>query len=104
MAGTRETSIRSYNYFVDSAIVAGGYGANKLEFVDLDDGTPFLSHSILIINDGAAAITFRFTADPGSGVPHGLVSNGETLQLDFKRARQIYLTGTALNAYRLWAW
>jgi len=105
MAGTRESSIRSYNFFVDSTIQGGGtYAENKHEFVDVDDDTPFLSHSITIVNDSVNDISFRFTADPGGGPAHGLVTQNETLQLDFKRARRIYLSGTAGSEFRLWAW
>jgi len=105
MAGPGNTSIRSYNCFVDGAIAgAGTYAENQHDFIDLDDGTPFLSHSILIVNDGAADINFRFAPDTGGGVSHGLVATNEQLQLDFKRSRRIYLSGTAANAFRLWAW
>lgn len=104
MAGTQNSSIRSYNFFVDSALVAGGYPTNQHEFIDVDDQTPFLSHSVLIVNDGGAAINFRFSADPGGGAAHGTVEPTETLQLDFKRARRIYLSGVAATAFRLWAW
>lgn len=104
MAGPGNTSIRSYNFFVDSTITAGGYAANQHNFVDVDDQTPFLSHSILIVNDGAAALTFRFSPDPGGGAPHGQVDVNEQVQLDFKRARQIFVTGGTGEAYRIWAW
>lgn len=104
MAGTGQTSIRSYNFFVDSTIAAGGYATNQHDFIDADDQTPFLSHSILIVNDSSNPITFRFTADSGGGAPHGIVAASEQLQLDFKRARRIYLTGTTADAFRVWAW
>jgi hypothetical protein len=105
MAGTSGTSVRSYNFFVDSTIQGGGtYAENAHEFIDVDDQTPFLSHSILIVNDGGSDITFRFSADPGGGAAHGLVEANETLQLDFKRAKRIYLAGAAGVAFRLWAW
>jgi len=104
MAGTGKSSIRSYNFFVNSTVQSGGFPANQHEFVDVDDGTPFLSHSVVIANDSANDIDFRFSPDPGTGASHGQVSNGETLQLDFKRARRIFLSGTAGSAFRLWAW
>jgi len=104
MAGTKNTSIRSYNFFSNLTLASGGYNANEYEFIDLDDGTPFLSQSILIINDGGSDLNFRFTPDPGGGASHGLVKTTESLQLDFKRATRIYLSGTAALAVRLWAW
>lgn len=106
MAGPGNTSIRSYNFFVDSTLQGGGaYGENLHEFIDVDDLTPFLSHSILIVNDGAAAIDFRFSAPTGAApASHGQVAASEQLQLDFKRARRIYLSGTAGTAFRIWAW
>jgi hypothetical protein len=109
MAGTKETSIRSYNFYTSGALAGAGatgtYAENQIEFVDVDDQTPFLSHSILIVNDGAAAIDFRFSADLGGGASHGQVGASEQLQLDFKRARRIYLSGTvAGSSFRLWAW
>jgi len=109
MAGTQETSIRSYNFFVAGPITGAGvtglYAENVHEFVDVDDGTPFQSHSIIIANDGAADIAFRFTADPGGGGPHGVVKPTEQLPLEFNRGRRIYLSGTvAGSAFRLWAW
>lgn len=105
MAGTRETSVRSYNFFVDSTLQGGGtYAENQHEFIDVDSQTPFLSHSVLIVNDSGNDITFRFSADPGGGGPHGLIEANETLQLDFKRAKRIFLAGTAGSAFRLWAW
>jgi hypothetical protein len=109
MAGTGNTSIRSYNFFATGAIAGAGavglYAENLLEFVDLDDGTPFTPHSIMIVNDGAADINFRFAADPGGGASHGAVKTTEPLQLDFKRSRRLYLSGTvAGSGYRVWAW
>lgn len=105
MAGTGITSIRSYNFFSESTIAgSGSFAENVLEFVDVDDGTPFLSHSMIFSNDGATDFTFRFTADPGSGAAHGSVKAGETLQLDFKRVRRVYIAGAAALAFRFWAW
>jgi len=109
VSGTKETSIRSYNFFKEGVIVGaaatGTYGENLIEFIDVDDSTQFLSHSIIISNEGAADILFRFSADPGGGAPHGIVRASETLQLDFKRERRIYLSGlVAGSGYRVWAW
>ena len=105
MAGTRETSIRSYNFFIESTVVAGGYNSNGVEFVDVDDGTPFLSHTLIFANDGATDLAFRFAPDPsGSGAAHGSVKAGETLQMDFQRKRRIYFDGAVGLAFRFWSW
>jgi hypothetical protein len=105
MAGTGNSSVRSYNYFVNGSIQGTGtYAENDLAFIDVDDQTPFVSHSILIVNDGATSLSFRFSPDEGGGAAHGIVKTTEQLQLDFKRARRIYLSGTAALAFRLWAW
>lgn len=109
MAGTGNSSIRSYNYYASGSLTGAGatgtYGENQFDFVDVDDQTPFLSHSIIISNEGGGIISYRFTPDPGGGAAHGTVLVNETLQLDFKRARRIYLSGTVAGSdFRLWAW
>ena len=38
----------------DRIIAAGGYAANEHVFIDVDDGTPFTSKVVQIINDGGA--------------------------------------------------
>jgi hypothetical protein len=105
MAGTKETSIRSYNFFGDTTLAGAGlFAENVMEFVDVDDQTPFIAHTILFSNDGATDLTFRFTADPGGGAAHGRVRAGETLQMDFRRERRVYLAGAPGLASRFWAW
>jgi len=105
MAGTQETSIRSYNFYFDGTIAGGGtYAENVLEFVDVDDGTPFVSHTLIFSNDGATDLLFRFTADPGGASEHGRIMAGETLQMDFKRVRRVYLSGTPGLAVSFWSW
>ena len=174
MSGTNETSVRSYTFFVDGTIGGtGSYADNQLDFVDADDGTPFVSHSVVFANDGATDLLFRFSeesvllthgpklsptkfieretvtggtsgatgvikringrnltvvsvtgtfqngetitgnlsgaaanlsAAPVGPIPHGRVAAGETLQLDFRRARRVFLSGNVGLAYRVWAW
>ena len=108
MAGPGNTSTRSYNFFVDGTIVAGGYAANEHVFIDLDDQTEFVSKVVQIINDSGADITFRWTPDPiagaGAGVAHGRVAAGEPLTQDFRRQRRIYLDGAPGSTFRLFAW
>jgi hypothetical protein len=101
MAGTGNTSVRSYSFFVETTVQgAGTYAENVLEFVDDVDGTPFLSQSILIENDGATALSFRVTADPGTAVAHGVVLAGEKIHMDYRRERRIYFAGAPALAFR----
>jgi len=105
MAGTGETSIRSYNYFVDTTIQgAGAYADNELVFEDLDTSNPFTSHSIMLANDAGSDIYFRIAADPGGGADHGRIKTGEVLTQDFRRLKAIWLKGTPGAAFRFWAW
>jgi hypothetical protein len=106
VAGTRETSIRSYNFYADGTIggASGVYAENILEFIDVDDQTPFRSHTVLFSNDGATDLEFRFTAAEPGASPHGRVRAGETLQMDFRREQRVYLQGAPGLAYRFWAW
>lgn len=104
MAGTGSSSVRSYNFFFDGVIVVGGFAANEHVFIDADDGTPFLSKTVQIINGAATDLTFRWSPDPGAGAPHGRVAGNEPLTQDFRRERRIYITGTTGAAYRLFAW
>jgi len=105
MAGTGETSIRSYNYFVDSTIQgAGTYTDNVLVFEDLDTTNPFTSHSIMLANDAGSDIYFRVAPDTGGLPDHGRVKAGESLVQDFRRLKAIYLKGTPGAAFRFWAW
>jgi hypothetical protein len=101
MAGTRTTSIRSYNYFLDVTVTNAAYVlANPNEFVD-PDGTPFLSASLLFTSDGGGDIYFSF-----DGVnDHGRVKINETLQMDYRRQRRVWLRkATADVPCRFWAW
>lgn len=105
MAGTGDSSIRSYNFYADTVI--GGTGlytdaANILPFIDTDSGVKFMSHSIQLVNDSASDIFFRVAE--GGGADHGRVKAGESMTQDFRRLRAIYLKGTAGAAYRFWAW
>ena len=58
----------------------------------------------MIANDGATDLTYRFSADPGAGGAHGSVLAGETITLEHKRARRLFLSGTAGLTVRIWAW
>jgi len=102
MAGTGDTSIRTYNFHIDSVLAgAGTYVDNgPFEFIDEIDGTPFLCMTMQFVNDGAAEMFFSF-----DGInDHGRVIAGETLTQPFRRAKRIWLRGVAANAFRFWAW
>lgn len=101
MGGTRTTSIRSYNYFLDVSITNAAYVlANPNEFVD-PDGTPFLSSSLLFTSDAAADFYFSF-----NGVnDHGRVRGNETLQMDYRRERRVWFRKAVGDVpARFWAW
>lgn len=102
MPGTGDTSIRTYNFNLDDVLAgAGGYADNgPFEFIDDIDSIPFLCMTIQLANDGAADMYFSFDGTND----HGRVLAGETLTQPFRRARRIWLRGTAGNAYRFWAW
>lgn len=103
MPGTGDTSIRSYNFFLDTVIgTPGTYvnPANEHNFIDILDGTNFLSHSIQVVNDGVTDIWFSF-----DGVnDFGRVTPSQPLSQDFRRFRKIWFRGTAGSAFRFWAW
>ncbi len=100
MAGTKETSVRTYNYYAKTTITNGAYGAS-FEFVDQLDGTPFISHTLQWCNDGAVSIFFSF-----DGVTdHGEIFTGEKLTQDFRRQRRIWIRNGGANCpIRFWAW
>lgn len=101
MAGTKNTSIRSYNFFYDGAIQgAGSYAENFHTFVDAGDGTNFRSQTIMLLNDSAGDIWFSL-----DGVnDHGRVLTGEKFTQDFRREKQIWFRGAPAAAFRFWAY
>lgn len=61
MSGTGDTSVRSYNFFVESTLAGGGtFLENEFPFVDDDAGLPFVSKVVQISNDGGTPMDFRF--------------------------------------------
>jgi hypothetical protein len=101
MAGTRNTSVRTYNLFLDLTITNAVYDLpNPYEFVD-PDGTPFLSTAILFAADSGGDVYFSF-----DGVnDHGRVVLNETLQMDHRRERRVWFRKRTDNAtMRFWAW
>lgn len=100
MAGTRETSVRSYDLFRDGTTTAN-FHDTEIQFVDDSNGTPFLSTGIIIVNDGAGNMEFSFD---GIRVD-GLVEPGEVLTFDFRKKRRAFLRGAgATPDFRFWAW
>jgi hypothetical protein len=100
-SGTLDQSIRSYNFFLDTTIAgAGTYATNYYPYIDQNDGVPFLSHSIMLIIDGAADIYFSF-----DGVTdHGRVKPNQPISQDYRRNKAVWFRGTAGTAFRFWAW
>jgi len=102
MAGPGATSIRSYNYFLDTSIANTAYVVNAPhEFLDAELVTPFTSHSIMISSDGGGDLFFSF-----DGVnDHGRVRTGEALQQDYRRVRRIWFRKSGADVpTRFWAW
>lgn len=101
MAGTGKTSVRSYNFFLDTTIQAPGtYAANEHEFLDTASSMNFVSQALLFANDSANPVYFSFDGTND----HGRIKAGETLQMDFRKERKIWFRGTAGDAIRFWAW
>lgn len=102
MAGTGNTSVRSYNFYLDTTVQgAGTYAENgPHNFIDASDGTLFTSHTLMFSNDSGNA--FYFSLD---GVnDHGRLAANEKLTQDFRRAKRIWFRGTAGSAFRFWAY
>lgn len=100
--GTKQTSIRSYRFFLASVLAApGSYATNPFVFNDAD-GTNFTSHSVEIINDSGADLFFSFDGTND----HGKIKAAETTPRvqDFRHEKGIWLRGTAGGAFRLSAW
>ncbi len=102
MAGTGETSIKSYNFFLDTTVQAAGtYAANEHDFVDDPSGVIFTSHTIQILNDSLTDDMF-FSFD---GVTdHGHVLIAEKFTQDFRRAKKIWFRGTTGESFRFHAY
>ena len=102
MAGTGETSIKSYSFFIDGTIQgAGTYAVNgPHDFTDIVTGTIFTSKTIQVLNDSTHDIWFSF-----DGVnDHGRVLTTEKFTQDFRREKRIWFRGTATDPFRFWAY
>ena len=102
MAGTGNTSIKSYNFFVQAKVEATYIADGGHDFVDSESGVIFLSHTVLLSNDTPLDIWFSY-----DGVnDYGRVLRDEVLQMDFRRERKIWLRGTVgpTNFVRFWAY
>lgn len=100
MAGTRNTSMRSYDLYSSGTLTAN-FSDTFIEFADDGDGTKFLSTGMIFICDGTGDLQFSY-----DGVRvDGYVAAGEQITFDFKKKRQVYLRGAgATPDYRFWAW
>ena len=103
MPGTGDTSVRSYNFFLDTTLAGGGtYGENEHDLVDAGSSPQliFTSKTLQWGNDAANDIFFSF-----DGVnDHGRLIAGEKLTQDFRRVKKIWFRGTGGDAFRFWAW
>jgi hypothetical protein len=99
MAGTGDTSIKSYDFY--NAGTAGAAFALQ-SFLDTTTGVNFISTGIIIVNDGAGNLQISFD---GTTV-HGLIQPAEVITFDWRRKKGIYLRGIGGSTpnWRLWAW
>ena len=102
MAGTGNSSIRSYTMSEATTAAAGAFV--EFPFIDENDSTPFISTGILIANDGAGGLEFSF--DPNGVRLDGEVFANEQISFDFRKVRTIWVRGkgAATPAFRLWIW
>ena len=100
MSGTGTTSVRSYTFFLDATIGVVAFPTDPVLFIDQDSGINFTSHSIMFSNDGVVDLFFSFD---GINI-HGRVAAGESLQQDYRRQKQIWLSAPAGLDIRFWAW
>ena len=104
MAGTFDTSVRSYRFYArNDPQITANFADCKLVFIDRGDGkTNFLSQGVIIANDHAAnEIQFSFD---GVTVEGDLLPQ-ESMNFFTFRRKVIYLRGSAANEpYRVWAW
>lgn len=104
MAGTRNTSIRSYTLYREGNTPMTDIFADlEIDFIDQMDETPFISQGIILVNDnggGGADITFSYD---GTTI-HGRAKAGDILSFDYKRETKIFLKSVAISPFRLWCW
>ena len=107
MAGTYNTSVRSYNLYMEGTTPSSNHFADaEIPFVSQDvtvENVPFLSQGIILTNDnttGGANIQFSFDGT----TLHGTVMPTEVITFDFRHETQIYLRFSAASPFRFWAW
>jgi hypothetical protein len=104
VAGTFDTSIRSYRFYArNTPLITASFDTCKLVFIDRGDGkTNFVSQGIIIANDHVAnEIQFSF-----DGVTvDGDLLHQESMNFFSMRHKVVYLRGSAANEeFRVWAW
>lgn len=102
MSGTGDTSVRSYNFFVDRTIANVAYVVGSPDvFIDTTSGINFTSHTIMFSSDGGGTLFFSFDG----ANDHGKILINEALQQDFRRVKQIWFRkDTADVPLRFWSW
>jgi len=104
MAGTFDTSIRSYRFYTRSSpALTTNFADCKLEFIDDGDGkTNFVSQGLIVANDHVVnEIQFSFD---GVTVEGDLLPQ-ESMNFHSIRRKVIYLRGAAgAEPYRVWSW
>lgn len=102
MAGTYDTSVRSYRFYSRSSPVLTPV-FQELIFIDQGDlKTNFLSQGIVVANDDAGS-EIQFSFD-GTTVEGDLLPQ-ESMNFFAMRRKRIFLRGAAgKEPYRIWAW
>jgi hypothetical protein len=104
MAGTFDTSVRSYRFYARNVPqITANFSDCKLVFIDRGDGiTNFTSFGMIVANDHIAnEIQFSFD---GVTVDGDLLA-GESMNFYSLRRKVVYLRGSVANEpYRVWAW
>lgn len=104
MAGTGDTSVRSYRFYARSSpAITTNFADCKLVFVDKADGkTNFVSQGVIISNDHAGnEIQFSFD---GVTVEGDLLAQ-ESMNFFSLRRKVVYLRSAGGGEpYRVWAW
>jgi hypothetical protein len=109
MAGTFDTSVRSYRYYARNKGVAGtapllttSFSDCELVFIDKTDATNFVSQGVIIANDSSTdEISYSFD---GVTIDGDLLPQ-ESMNFFAMRHKVVYLKGAVGNEpYRVTAW
>jgi hypothetical protein len=107
MAGTYDTSIRSYDLYMEGTTPSTNvFSGLNIPFVSqntLVENVPFLSQGMIIANDNASMGANIQISFDGTTI-HGTIQPQEMLTFDFRHETQIFLRSSAASAFRFWTW